>query len=404
MNTWLLENLVCPLHHQGLSFHADFLSCPAGCRYPVVDGIPVMLVEDARQTIDVVHASLRQSKQLNTDGGLYLDSVGLADEEKRGILQLAATNNTRVDPVVSFLVGATNGIAYKSLIGHLDEYPIPNLRRPRADGQVILDIGCNWGRWCVAAARKGYQVVGIDPSLGAVMAATRVARQLGIQAMFIVGDARFLPFNPSVFDCVFSYSVLQHFSREDVAQVVSEMSRVLKINGTSYVQMPTKFGLRCLYHQARRRFRDGTGFEVRYWTLPALQKLFSYRIGVTTFSVDCFFGIGLQWSDRRLMTPLLKVVVSASEFLRLMSRVIRPLVWAADSVYVSSVKNSVAQQGAPADLLASASPRQEGGRAWALGAFRGHRTRYGFKRQKSPVPKPAALKPTPSTPSVPLRG
>src|ERR1039458_2711373 len=346
MNTWLLENLACPLHQQGLSFHTGFLSCPAGCRYPVVDGVPVMLVEDARQTIDLVHASLRQSKQLNNDGGLYVDSVGLSDEEKQGILRLAATKNVGVDPVVSFLVGATNGIAYKNLIGQLKEYPIPNLRLPRAHGQVFLDIGCNWGRWCVAAARKGYKVVGIDPSLGAVMAATRVARQLGIEAMFVVGDARFLPFKPSVIDCVFSYSVLQHFSRNDVTQVVSEMSRVLRMNGTSYVQMPTKFGLRCLYHQARRRFRDGTGFDVRYLTLPSLRKLFTYHIGVTTFSVDCFFGIGLQFSDLRLMTPLLKVVVSASEFLRLMSLIIRPLVWTADSVYVSSVRNSVAQQGA----------------------------------------------------------
>ena len=38
----------------------------------------------------------------------------------------------------------------------------------------LLDIGCSWGRWSLAAARKGYSVVGIDPSLGAVMAARRI--------------------------------------------------------------------------------------------------------------------------------------------------------------------------------------------------------------------------------------
>ena len=46
----------------------------------------------------------------------------------------------------------------------------------------------------MSAAKKGYRAVGIDPSLGAVMAARRVARQLGLEIKCIVGDARFLPF------------------------------------------------------------------------------------------------------------------------------------------------------------------------------------------------------------------
>ncbi len=177
------------------------------------------------------------------------------------------------------------------------------------------------------------------------MAAKRVARQLGVDAEFIVGDARFLPLAQSAVDCAFSYSVLQHMSREDVALVVAEIGRVVKKNGNSFVQMPTKFGLRCLYHQIRRRFREAKGFEVRYWSLPSLKKLFSSHLGRTTFSVDCFFGIGLQFSDFHLMTPTLKVIVTASEFLRALSRVITPLTWVADSIYVSSVNEGVDQQG-----------------------------------------------------------
>jgi ubiquinone/menaquinone biosynthesis C-methylase UbiE len=287
---------------------------------------------------------LRQSREPPTDGGLYVESVGLTNAEKRGILDLASAQSSAVDPVVSFLISATNGIAYKNLIGRLKDYPIPVLPIPKAQGQVFLDIGCNWGRWCIAASRNGYRVVGIDPSLGAVMAAKRVAQKFGIEVAYIVGDARFLPFKPSAIDYVFSYSVLQHLSREDVAIVLSEIARVLRDRGTCRVQMPTKFGLRCIYHQFRRRFRDGSGFEVRYWTLPSLRKLFSSRIGSATFSVDCFFGIGLQFSDLRFMTPLLKVVVTASETLRQISRFVVPLTWVADSVYVSTVKDGTAQQ------------------------------------------------------------
>lgn len=306
-----------------------------------------MLLEDVEQTIDLAHASLRQARESNGDERLYVESVGLTEEQKQGILSLASEQRAPVDPVASFLVGATNGIAYKSQIGRLNTYPIPDIPTPKTQGEIFLDIGCSWGRWSCAASRKGYKVVGIDPSLGAVMAAKRIARQLGIEAVFIVGDARFLPFRKGVFNHVFSYSVLQHLSRENVELSVSEISRVLTDGGNCRIQMPTKFGLRCIYHQFRRGFRDGTGFEVRYWSLPSLTKLFSNRIGTTKFTVDCFFGIGLQFSDLRFMTPALKTIVVASEALRLISRFVPPLIWMADSVYVLSVKDSTTQLNAP---------------------------------------------------------
>jgi len=303
-----------------------------------------MLLEEAPETMGVARTSLRQATETSSDGDLYVDSLGLTDQQKQAILNLAASNDSKVDPVVSYLVSATNGIAYKNLVGQLKEYPIPQLRLPPSDGQTLLDIGCSWGRWSIAAARKGYKVVGIDPSLSAIMAARRVARQLKVEAQFIVGDARFLPFANSTLDCVFSYSVIQHLSREDAAMVITDVGRVLKENGVSLIQMPTKFGLRCLQHQLRRRFREGRGFEVRYWSLPSLRRLFSSRVGSTKFSVDCYFGIGLQYSDIHLMSPFMKIVVAASEALRQLSRAIHPLTWVADSVYVSSVKTSVRQQ------------------------------------------------------------
>jgi SAM-dependent methyltransferase len=303
----------------------------------VVEGIPVMLLEDERQTMSLCQSSLRQAWKGPDETELYLDSIGLNEAEKRGIAELAG-KGPKIDPAVTFLVSATNGIAYKHLIGILDRYPIPELRLPPGAGKVLLDVGCNWGRWSIAAAKLGYQPVGIDPSLGAVMAARRVARQLGVGTLFVVGDGRFLPFKSGTFDQAFSYSVLQHFSRADAAQAIGQIGRVLKPQGTSLIQMPTKAGVRCLYHQAKRGFREGVDFEVRYWTLPAMQKLFAARIGPSKFSVDCFFGIGLQRSDLDLMPPMLRTAIRASEALRALSRALPPLVWLADSVYVSSVK------------------------------------------------------------------
>jgi len=355
MDQWLIENLVCPRHKDALSFNNNYLSCPCGCQYPVVDGIPIMLLPDAQQTMGLANTSLELSHESNTDDGLYLDSLGISAEEKRGVLDLVEKQDTAIDPVVSYMVGATNGIAYKSLVGKLSSYPIPDLRLPTANGSVFLDLGCNWGRWSIAAARKGYKAIGIDPSLGAVMAARRVSRALGVDAVFIVGDARFLPVKTASVDQVFSYSVLQHFSREDAGLTAAEVGRVLKDNGNSLIQMPTQFGIRCLYHQARRGFRDGRGFEVRYWSVPALRHLFISTVGKTRFSVDCFFGIGLQYSDLRLMPGALKVAVIASETLRGLSKVFPPLVYLADSVYVSSRKNNSAASGMNSQSMKSPS-------------------------------------------------
>jgi hypothetical protein len=42
--------------------------------------------------------------------------------------------------------------------------------------------------------QRGYHAVGIDPSLGAIVAARRTARQLGVADAVCRGDARHLPF------------------------------------------------------------------------------------------------------------------------------------------------------------------------------------------------------------------
>ncbi len=268
----------------------------------------------------------------------YLDTIGISENERAELKsRLAGKSDERIDPVVSFLIAATNGLAYKHLIGKLNGYPLPELRLPPANGQMLLDVGCNWGRWSFAAARLGYRAIGIDPSLGAVLAAKRVAAQLGLDAKFVVGDARFLPFQTHSMDIVFSYSVLQHFSKGDAGTAIKEVGRVLQANGKSVIQMPTVLGVRCLYHQARRRFRKARDFDVRYWTIPALRRLFMEHVGRTAFSVDCFFGIGLQAADIELMPLSLRTVIRASELLRKTSRKMPPLCYVADSVYVESI-------------------------------------------------------------------
>lgn len=301
-----------------------------------------MLLDDVRQTIDVAKASLERAwHEPGTDArmpALYLESLSISEAEKEGAVKMALEDGSKVDPVVAYIIGATNGSMYKHLIGRLNGYPIPEIELPDGDGKTFLDLGCSWGRWCIAAAQKGYEVVGIDPSLGAIMAARRVSDSLGLSIRYLVADARFLPFAPTSFHVVFSYSVLQHLSKGDVSLVTSELTRVLCHGGCCLVQMPTVSGVRCLYHQVRRRFREACDFEVRYWSIPALMRMFG-AIGRTEISVDCYFGIGLQKADYRFMPKHLKLVLLGSDWLTRASRAIPFLKYAADSVYVTAVKN-----------------------------------------------------------------
>ncbi|HEX8907387.1 MAG TPA: methyltransferase domain-containing protein [Longimicrobiaceae bacterium] len=314
------DDLVCPRDHLPLHRAGGGLACRQGHAYPVVDGIPVLLLRDAEQT-----------------HGYALESLAAADGAGADRGEAAGGG---VDPFVQQEIVKTNGLMYRSLLGSLKEYPIPRLDAPPGDGASFLDLGCNWGRWCVAAARLGYLPTGIDPSLEAVRAARRVARALGVRARFIVADARFLPFAGGSFDFVYSYSVLQHFSKENATTAIGEAGRVLKPGGRAMIEMPNVFGLRCLYHQARRGFREPRNFEVRYWTPRELRSTFARLVGAPKLSVDGFFSLNPQPADADLLPLRYRAVIRTSELLRRLSTVVRPLVGVADSLYVTARKPS----------------------------------------------------------------
>lgn len=316
--------LACPRDHSHLTQDGQTLYCQQDHTYPTIDGIPILLIEE------------RQPTQWNTERTLNLAHGGSHSWPLPESWKPDSTN--AVHPHVQDMIGATSGHLYKYLHGDLPEYPIPELRLPPASSATLLDIGCNWGRWSIAAARKGYAVTGIDPDINGVMTARDIAKQLGLQIQFVVGDARYLPFANNSFDVCFSYSVIQHFSKENARAALREVGRVLEASGKSLIQMPNRFGIRSLYHLSRRGFAEGEHFDVRYWTPGELREAFVEAIGRSTLSVDGFFGLGIQPADVHLMPRKYRAVVHASEFLRSLSSTLTPLLNVADSLYISSFK------------------------------------------------------------------
>lgn len=352
LDPWYLQNLVCPIDRSPCDYDGKQLISKGGRRYPVVDGLAVMLVGDDQQTIGIARASIERASgspdKIDQRGPqFYLETLGISELEKLELLRLFQGNQCKIDPVAMMLMGATSGHAYKKLTGnpYLQEYPFPEIALPPSSGETLLDLGCSWGRWSVAAAQKGYSVVGIDPSLGAVMAARRIAGQVGLNIKYVVADARFLPFGDRSFKKVYSYSVLQHLSKDNARKSLAEISRVLDEGGVAKIQMANAWGVRSFQHQLARCFREANNFEVRYWSISELKDAFERIIGKTSVVPDCYFGLGWQWSDFRFMSTNGKVILFASEVLKRLSNIIGPLRLFADSVFCTAAKSKTGARG-----------------------------------------------------------
>ena len=294
--------------------------CPHGDRYPVIEGIPVLLTGELAPTHPYRDATLAAVGHL------------APVPSSNGSSQAA-----EVDAFVQDEILRTNGNLYRSLIGRLPRYPIPQLRLPAGAGRTLLDVGSNWGRWTFAAARAGYRAVGLDPWIQAARAGQRVARQLGLDVAFVVGDARRLPFSGATFDACFSYSVLQHFDKSGVRESLTEMSRVTTPGGTVMVQMANAFGIRQAYNRLRQRFRnDLNPFRVHYWTPRELERTFGEVVGPSLLRVDGYFSLNPQAADLDLLPARYRWIVRASEALRRMAGLLPPLRFLADSLYVES--------------------------------------------------------------------
>jgi len=88
-----------------------------------------------------------------------------------------------------------------------------------------LDVGCGTGVLDGRLQREGFDVVGIDDSLGMLSHHPRKDRTLACSSSNI-------PFRDNSFDLVFSIATFHHLaSPEDVKRTIAEMVRVAKKGG-----------------------------------------------------------------------------------------------------------------------------------------------------------------------------
>lgn len=135
---------------------------------------------------------------------------------------------------------------YKNLWGHFDQLSFrrfgervaARLRVLTAGGGLKgmrgLDVGCGSGAYTFGAAALGAHCIGIDPGVGNISFARKIAKRTGaIGVLFRKGSAYKLEFAAGIFDFVICIGVLHHL--EDPEQALREMHRVLKPSGYLYI-------------------------------------------------------------------------------------------------------------------------------------------------------------------------
>ena len=99
-------------------------------------------------------------------------------------------------------------------------------------GLRIADIGCGGGILTEQLAIAGAQAIGIDPSAGAIQAATAHAAAAGLPINYRNCDARALATTEGAsFDAVVCMEVLEHMTRPSAE--IQAMARLLKPGGSA---------------------------------------------------------------------------------------------------------------------------------------------------------------------------
>jgi ubiquinone/menaquinone biosynthesis C-methylase UbiE len=95
-------------------------------------------------------------------------------------------------------------------------------------GDVVVDLGCGSGRFCVWSADSGAHVVGIDTG-------TYFAAEARSSVDLVAGELRRLPFADGGISKAYTIDVLEHLSPEGLQTTLREISRVLRPGGALFV-------------------------------------------------------------------------------------------------------------------------------------------------------------------------
>jgi SAM-dependent methyltransferase len=196
----LLSTLRCPECRTPMRPDGDGLACEgAGHRFPVVDGVPV-LVDESQIEDDAQYAHQRR----------YFDE------------QFAGYHRYELE---RWRVSYLNRLREADALG--------------GEGAPLVDVAVGGsGYTVIEAAREGRPAVGCDLSLQGMLAAQRLAEAEGVadSTLFVCCSAQELPFETAAFDVGLAIAIIEHVPDDRAA--LSELARVLRPGARAFITVP----------------------------------------------------------------------------------------------------------------------------------------------------------------------
>jgi SAM-dependent methyltransferase len=220
-------------------------------------------------------------------------------------------------------------------------------------GDLLLDLGCGFGRHAYEAARRGVDVVAVDAGrdevdgVASVFAAMAEKGELPKEARVgtVQGDGYRLPFADGAFDRIICAEVLEHLYDDRAA--MAELARVLRPGGTMAVTVP-RYGPELVNWALSDEYHSVKGGHVRiYRRRQLLSRLRACGLEVTGTGhahglhspywwLRC--AVGTTNEDHAMVRAyhrlLVKDIVEAPRSTRLADRVLSPLIGKSVVVYL----------------------------------------------------------------------
>ena len=119
----------------------------------------------------------------------------------------------------------------------IESYYLVNRWKDKKD---FLDLGCGRGRHSILFGKNGFNVHAFDISEEAIKSTKEWAKSENLTFDYKVGDMLELPYDDNSMDSILCRNVISHTDTEGIKKVVSELKRVLRMNGECYLTLASK--------------------------------------------------------------------------------------------------------------------------------------------------------------------
>lgn len=125
-------------------------------------------------------------------------------------------------------------------------------------GARVLDLGCGHGRYALAFAEQGADVVGVDSAVTLLLQAKRFASERSVRAPWVRGDMRRVPLLAESRDAVLVMDAFGFFDADNEnEQVLAEAARVLVPGGCVGLKVVNGEPILASFRHTGREERDG---------------------------------------------------------------------------------------------------------------------------------------------------